>query len=118
MARVIGGNAYFVIDGRQYSTSGDFTVKIQDRKATAVVASSGEVFYTEEAVPGTIAGNLFTTPDLDTNTVTAIRDATVTVELKNGQVAVLSHAVFTGDGSVKSKDGTMEVEFAGNGRWT
>lgn len=117
MARAIGGVAFIKIDGDQHSTNGDFTINFQDRQATAVVGTNGEMFYTEEAVPSTISGTVFATPEINARTLVEARDVTVTVELNNGQVAVLSEAVFTGDASFSANSGEFDVEFSGKGKW-
>ena len=117
MAKPIGGNAYFKIDGEQYATNGEFTVNIIERQASAIKATNGEMLYTEEAVPSTISGTVYMTEELDAKTLVEIRDATVTVELNNGKVAVLVNAVQTGDGSIDVQAGTMDIELMGTGKW-
>lgn len=117
MATAIGGMAFIKVDGDQFSSDGAFTVNILNTQRTAVVGTNGEVHYTEEPVASTVSGTLFTTADLDVKALVEASDVTVTIELNSGRVAVLSEAVFTGDASLDAQAGTLEVEFAGRGRW-
>lgn len=116
MAR-IAGMATFFINGASYSTDGQFTVKIQDTKRNPIMDSNGTVHYSEEFVPSMISGNILTTPNLNPDVITALTNATVMVQLKNGSTGMLDEAFFTGDANVTTQDGQMAIEFQGKGRW-
>jgi hypothetical protein len=118
MARV-AGTATFIINGRAYSTSVEegHSIKIQGVKRAAVPSADGAIHYSEEVVQDTISCRLITTPVLNPEVIAQMADATVQVNLNNGTTAILDDAFFSGDAAVATKDGMMECEFSGRGRW-
>jgi hypothetical protein len=116
----IGGMAHFKIDGRSYSTTGEWDIKIQNTKREAVASADGSIHYIEKVQPDVISGKLLLTADLTPANITAITNSTIQVQtLKGGtqSVAVLKNSFFSGDVSVTPIDGTMSVEFTGIGTW-
>jgi hypothetical protein len=118
MARV-AGTATFIINGRAYSTGVEegHSIKIQGVKRAPVPSSDGEIHYSEQVVPDTISARLITTDALNPEVVAAMSNVTVQVNLNNGNTAILDDAFFSGDATVATRDGMMEVEFTGRGRW-
>jgi len=117
MTTLISGMAYLKIDGQNYSTNGEFESTIQNTKNTPIVDESGNIHYSEAKQVSTISGNLYTTPELDVQTIVDATDTVVQVEFKNGKTALLNQAMFTGDATVSATDGTLAVEFSGVGEW-
>lgn len=113
----IAGNATFRVNGTTYSTDGQFTATIQNLKKEVMVGTDGAIHEKETPMASTISGTIFTTADLDVDTVTAMSGVDVQIELNNGKVAVLKDASFTGDASIAVADGTMDIEFSGRGLW-
>jgi hypothetical protein len=119
MAR-IAGMATFTLNGRAFSTSGEFDIKIQGVAREAIPSSDGQIHYSEMLIPDTISGDLLLTPDLRFSDITSFTNGTIQVQLKKDgsqSVAILKNAFFTGDSSVTTTDGKMKVEFSGQGRW-
>lgn len=118
MAR-IAGNAHLKIDGRNYTVSVEdgFQIKIQDVKRETKMGSDGTVHYSEMSVPSTFSGNILTTPGLDAEALVDVTGATVQIQLANGHTALFRNAMFTGEPTIDTKNGTMAIEFAGRGEW-
>lgn len=119
MAR-IAGMATITLNGRAYSTNGEFDIKIQNVQREAIPSADGQIHFAENVIPDTISGTLLLTPDLRVSDITSLTGATIQVQLrKEGpqSIAILKNAFFTGDASVSSKEGTLAVEFTGQGRW-
>jgi hypothetical protein len=116
----IAGQATFTVNGRAYSTDGEFDIKIQNVTREAIPASDGQIHYSEMVTPDTISGSLLLTPDLRFSDITSFENGTIQVQLKkqgSQSVAILKNAFFSGDSSVTSTDGKLKVEFTGQGRW-
>lgn len=116
----IGGMATFKIDGRSYSTDGEWEIKIQNTKREAVASSDGSIHYVEKVQPDVISGKLLLTPDLTPSRIVNITDSVIQVStLKGGteSVAILKDAFFSGDASITPIDGKFAVEFTGKGKY-
>lgn len=117
MAKAIGGMAFIKADGEQFSTNGEFTLSIIESKASVVLATNGDVLYTEEPMASTVSGTLYFKEDFDAEKLVKMRDVTVTIELNNGKTAVISEAVQTGEASLDVAAGEFDFEFMGKGKW-
>lgn len=116
----VGGMVRFSIDGRSYSTTGEFEVKIQNNKREAVAASDGSIHYIEKVQPDVISGDLLLTADLTPSTIVNITNSTIQVVTQKGGkegVAILKQAFFSGDASITPMDGKFKVEFTGVGKY-
>lgn len=115
----IGGTVTFKINGQAFTVPAEEGVKItiKDVKREGKMGSDGNMHYTEVLSADTISGTLFLTPGVSPAMITNSENVTVQVNMRNGKSGMLSNAVFTGDGEVDTKEGTMAFEFTGNGRW-
>ena len=116
----IGGLAHFKLDGRSYSTTGEWDIKIQNNKREAVASSDGSIHYIEKVQPDVVSGSLLLTADLTPSTIVNITNSTVQIQtLKSGKesVCILKNAFFSGDASITPIDGKMAVEFTGVGKY-
>jgi len=114
---LLAGMAHIKIDGANYSTDGEFDIKIQNVKFETVVDADGGIHHIETKQPSSISGSLYLTQDLSPDKITGATAVTIQVELKSGKTALLSQAVYVGDAAVSSKDGTFEISFEGVGKW-
>jgi hypothetical protein len=116
----IGGMATFKIDGRSYSTKGEFEIKIKNVSYEAVPAADGTIHNKQTVVADVISGKLLATPDLNPAMIPLLNGSTIKVETKKGgtnSIALLKNAFFTGDASFTTLDGEFNIEFTGQGSW-
>lgn len=116
MAR-IGGTATFYVNGASQSTTGKWTVNIQNVKREAVAAADGAIHYTESVVADKVSGALLMTTGFNPDFITNATNVTIVLSLNNGKSAMLDQAFFSGDSSASTESGEMEVEFSGQGQW-
>jgi len=109
----IAGTCYFKIDGQQLSVTGGIEVPMNTRVRDDVIGLDGSVDYKETSrapytkvtakVPGNFPVDKITTAD----------QMTITSELANGQVYVLSNAWLSGEANHNAEEGTVDLEFHG-----
>ena len=114
---LLKGMAHIRVDGTNFSTDGAFDIKIQNVKFETMIDADGNIHHSEVKQPSSISGALFLTQDLNPDVLTLATDVTVQIELKNGKVALLKQAVYVGDASVSTVDGTFAINFEGVGKW-
>lgn len=107
--RRIGGIIEFKIDGAQYSAKGSFTYNLGKNKREGVVGSDSVHGYKEMPQIPYIEGIITDNIDLDLPTFLGFEDATVTLSLANGKVAVFREAWNASEGNVTTEEG--EIEF-------
>lgn len=117
VATLVAGQATITVDGNNYSTDGEWDILIQDEQREAFPDALGNINYKIENKLSMISGNLFLTSDLNPSEVTSGTNVTVIVTLITGRTAVLSQAIYTGEGNVTTVDGKMAVQWEGIGRW-
>ena len=108
-----GGMLYMQVNGRRYDAKGEFTYKLGTPKMTAIVGADGVHGATTEARAAFIEGAITDERALDLKSFFCTVDGTVTVELQNGKVFMLSEAWYAGEGTVKTKEGEVAVKFEG-----
>jgi hypothetical protein len=115
----IAGTAHVRANGIAYSTGVEegFKINGQNIVAEAVKDCHGRTHYTEKPVAASIEGQFLMTDNLNPSSVTGLRDVTVQIDFGNSKMFVLYNAIYTGDGSVDTKDGKFSVKFEGNGAW-
>jgi hypothetical protein len=118
MAR-LAGTVHLKINGTNYTTDVEegFQIKIQDIKREPKMGSDGILHYIENRVASTFSGNILTTPNLNPDALTNAQNVTAQLQLANGDTAVFRNAMFTGEPTIDTKNGTMAIEFTGLGRW-
>lgn len=117
MSKPIAGSAHLFVDGTNYSTSGDFSGNILAVNREELVDSSGQIYFTETPVASSVTGSIYLTETLTPKVITDMVDGTVQVQLRNGKTALLSNAFYNGDGSFDASAGTMDISFAGKGKF-
>lgn len=108
-----GGMLYMQVNGRRYDAKGEFTYKLGTPKMTAIVGADGVHGASTEAQAPYIEGALTDERGLDLKAFFRAVDATMTLELQNGKVVMLSEAWYAGEGTVKTKEGEVAVKFEG-----
>lgn len=111
------GVAHFKIDGQAYTNDceGGFDIKIMNSKKETIVGSDGLVYYSEKPQVSTISGKVIVKPGTDLNKLINATNVTVTVQTNDGSVYGVRNAVYTGDASLSTSDGTFSFEYQGVG---
>lgn len=114
MGKKVAGTAFVKSDGTQYTVTGGVEAPLMDKKRESVAPG----YFKEEDLVPYVAVSVVDDPDLPIAQITAATDATVTAELANGRVYVLSGAYLVGEPAAKGDDGTLELRWEGTkGVW-
>lgn len=111
--RKLAGTCYFKIDGQQFSVTGGIEMPLNTVVRDDVVAMNGEVFYKETHTAPYIKGTFVVTKNLPIEKFKQNDEMTITAEVVNGMVYVLSNAWLHGESSYNAEDGTVDLEFHG-----
>jgi hypothetical protein len=111
---ILGGHLTLKVNGKLYNCEGEFKYGGGEYKRNAVLGTNGVVGYSTEATTPYIEGNIFK-KNISQKDITAIEDATVTLELADGTIFSLYNAWTVNDkgGEASSKDGKIAVRFEG-----
>jgi len=107
------GKVYLKIDGVQYSAKGSFTYNLGGEKREGIVGADGIHGYKSTPKIPFIEGEITDSSDLDLGKLTELDGVTVTLELANGKVVVLSDGWYAADGDVGTDDANIQVRFEG-----
>lgn len=111
MAR-IGGTCYFKIDGQQLSLTGGIEVPMNRTVNDDIIGLDGSV--PQGNSPCTLCQRTFKVPkNFPVSKITSSDEMTITAELANGQVYVLSSAWLHGEANHNAEEGTVDLEFHG-----
>lgn len=105
------GRIFVKVDGTQYDAKGDFSYGLGLPKREAIVGADGVHGYKETPQVPFIEGAFTDSSDLDLATLQQIDNATVTLELANGKIVVLSNAWYASEGNVSTGEGEIPVRF-------
>ena len=86
------GRIYFKVDGTQYDAKGKFSYNLGLDKREAIVGADGVHGYKSTPQVAHVEGAITDSADLDLATFQGADNVTVTLELANGKVIVLSNA--------------------------
>lgn len=107
------GIIYIKVDGFQYDAKGNFTYNLGHDKRTPIEgADRPHGFATKPQTPR-IEGAITDSGTLDVEGLVDIEDATVTLELANGKVILLSEAYYSNEGDITTEEGEIPVTFHG-----
>ncbi|KFK95020.1 MULTISPECIES: phage tail tube protein [unclassified Serratia (in: enterobacteria)] len=107
----IGGTCYFKIDGQQLSLTGGIEVPMNTAVKEDVVGMDGSVHYKETHRAAYIKGTFKVPGDFPISKLTSSDSMTITAELANGKVYVLSEAWLNGEANHNAEEGTADLEF-------
>jgi hypothetical protein len=105
------GIIYLKINGIQYDAKGDYSYGLGGVTRASIIGADGVHGYSETPVPAFIEGAVTDRRDLDLNGLVTVDDATVTLELNNGKVIVLSEAYYVGETNVTTNEAEIRVRF-------
>ncbi|MBG6243548.1 MAG: phage tail protein [Candidatus Symbiopectobacterium sp. Dall1.0] len=112
--RRIGGTCYFKVDGQQLSLNGSVEVPMNLTVREDVVGIDGSVHYKETHRAPYIKAEFKVERQFPVQKLTSADEMTITAELANGMVYVLSGAWLSGESSHNADEGTVEMEFHGD----
>lgn len=114
MGQKVAGTCYVKVDGQQLTLKGGVEAPLMNVKRETVVPG----FYKEEDTAGWMKLSAVHTPNFPLKALTEGTDMTITAELKNGKVYVLSGAYLVDEPSVNGEEGTIDLQFDGTkGVW-
>lgn len=114
----IAGTCFVKIDGDQFDLKGGVECPVSNNVKETQMGTNGPGGYSEMAQRPFIKLTAFVPPNFPLATISSRDDMTITAELANGKVYVLSNAWLEGEATVKNDDGTTDLEFSGmNGQW-
>lgn len=111
--RRVGGVIFLKTDGEIRQAKGSFTYNLGENKREAVVGADNTHGYKSTPQVAYIEGAITDSADLDLRSLLQFSDGTVTLELANEKVIVLSEAWYAADGNVTTDEGEIEVRFEG-----
>lgn len=107
------GQIYLKVDGVQHSAKGSFTYNLGGDKREAIVGADGIHGYKSTPKVPFIEGEITDDADLDLAALMDLDGVTVTLELANGKVVVLSDAWYAADGDAQTEEANIQVRFEG-----
>ena len=109
----IAGTCYFKFDGLQISATGGVEVPMNTKVRDDVIGLDGSVDHkeTHRAPYVKLTGKV--PKDFPVDKITESTEMTITAELANGQVYVLSQAWLHGEANHNPEEGTVDLEFHG-----
>lgn len=109
----IGGTCFFKVDGQQLSLTGGIEVPLNKNVRDDIIGMAGDVDYKETWRAPYIKGTFKVPKDFPVSKLTTSGQMTITAELANGQVYVLSSAHLHGEANHNAEEGTADLEFHG-----
>ena len=109
----IAGTTYFKIDGQQLSITGGIEVPMNTRVRDDVIGLAGDVDYKETHRAPYTKVTAKVPKNFPVTKITTSDNMTITSELANGQVYVLSNAWLHGEANHNPEEGTVDLEFHG-----
>lgn len=105
------GQIWIKVDGAQQDAKGSFSYNLGNPKRDAIIGADRIHGYKETRQVPYIEGAITDKGTLDLSTLTSQDGVTVTLELVNGKMIVLSNAWFAGEGTVTTDEGEIAVRW-------
>ena len=120
MGKKIAGTCYIKADDQMFEITGGVEVPWTTKIRTPMETMPNEAgFYSETNIAPFVRVTVANDPGLDREKLTESDTLTVTAELANGQVYVLTGAYLAGEPTASGDEGTIPLEFRGErGVWT
>lgn len=109
----IAGTTYFKIDGQQLSVTGGIEVPMNTKVRDDVIGLDGSVDYKETSRAPYTKVTAKVPKSFPVDKITSSDVMTITSELANDQVYVLSNAWLHGEANHNPEEGTVDLEFHG-----
>ena len=108
----LSGVCYCKIDSDMIDLAGQISISPNEVTREMIVGSTGAIGYSETPRAPTISITCYATK-AQLKSLAAATTATVTAELADGTVYVLSEAIVTGETTVDAQAGTTSLTFSG-----
>lgn len=105
----LGGTIFLSIGGERQGCKGNFSYNIGSPKRDPIIGASEVQGYSEKTQVPMIEGEITDRPDLTLKDILEFDGDTVTLELANGKVIMLSEAWYAGEGNVSTEEGAIAV---------
>lgn len=109
----IAGTCYFKVDGQQLSITGGIEVPLNLRVREDVIGLDESIDFKETARAPFINVTAKIPGDFPIDKISNSTVMTITAELANGLVYVLSGAWLSGEANINAEEGTADLEFHG-----
>jgi len=109
----LAGTVYVKVDGQQLSLTGGIEVPMNTVVRDDVIGLAGDVDYKETHRAPYTKGTFKVPKNFPINKLTTSDQMTITSELANGMVYVLSSAWLHGEANHNAEEGTADLEFHG-----
>lgn len=109
----IAGTCYLKIDGQQLSLTGGIEVPMNTVVRDDVIGLTGDVDHKETHRAPYVKGTFKVLKAFPINKLVSSTSMTITAELANGMVYVLSGAWLHGEANHNPEEGTADLEFHG-----
>lgn len=109
----IAGTIYVRVDGEQMYCRGGWKVNFAKKVREGVAGQDVVHGYLEKPAIPSIEGEVTDRANLSLAKLADVENATVTIELANGKIYVLSEAWLVSELSVETEDGKLSVKFEG-----
>jgi len=113
MAQRIAGIAWLKVDSDMFPLRGNFTVSPSKYERAGIAGQDYVHGYSELPRVPYIEGDVSLLPDLSMEDIEAITNSTVTAELANGNVYVLTEAWCKSALELNAREGQVRVRFEG-----
>lgn len=118
MGKRIAGTCYVSADGDQLEIKGGLTIAMSSVTRETVMHTGGVAGFKETARTPTVKVKAVVGRNFPLKKLQESTDMTVTSELANGMVHVLSGAYLVGDPEINGEEGEVDLEFNGEkGIW-
>ena len=109
----IAGTTFFKVDGQQLSLTGGIEVPMNTKVRDDVIGLAGDVDYKETHRAPYTKGTFKVPKNFPISKLTDSDQMTITSEMANGMVYVLSEAFLFGEANYNPEEGTVDLEFHG-----
>ena len=109
----IAGTAFLKVDGAMYPLKGSLTVSSSPVERTGIAGQDYVHGYQELPRVPYIEGDVSTLPEISTEFLESVIDATITADLINGRTYVLRNAWTKGPIEINTNDGQFRIRFEG-----
>jgi len=109
-----GGIISLTLSGEILDAKGNFSYNLGQPMREGIVGSDRVHGYSEKPQIPFVEGEITDRFDLDLkNSLFALTDGTITLQVGNGKTVVLRGAWFAGEGNVQTEEGNIAVRFEG-----
>lgn len=113
MSQRRGGIISLQLNGEVYDAKGSFSYNLGRPLREAIMGADGPHGFKETPQVGFIEGAITDRAGMDLDKLLTFKDGTVTLELANGKVVLLSDAYYAGEGTGTTEEGEIPVRFEG-----